>query len=90
MKLALKRHFEGFETVFLAFLFGIFWKTCVLRKSWFYNGKTTIFEDLGASAVVKLALEWRFQRPLDVKLAVKQRFRGPFGVLGALKQRFGG
>ena len=41
-----------------------------------------IFEDLGASAAVKLALEQRFRGPLDVKLPPERRFWGPFGVLG--------
>ena len=76
--------------MFWVFLFGNFWKTCVLRKLSFYLGKTTIFEDLGTSSAVKLALELRFQRTLDVKLASEARFRPPFGVLGALKQRVGG
>ena len=50
-------------------LFGNFWKTCVLRKSSFYLGKTTIFEDLGTSSAVKLALERRFQAPFDPGMA---------------------
>ena len=41
------------ETVFWVFLFGNFWKTCVLRTSSFYLGKTTVFEDLATSSAVK-------------------------------------
>ena len=78
------------ETVFRVLLFGNFWKTRVLQKSSVSLGKTSIFEDLGTSAAVKLTMERRFQRPLDVKLALERRFRAPFGVLGALKRRFGG
>ena len=70
------------ETAFLRLLSGKFRKTRVLRKSWFYLGKTMIFEDLGASAAVKLALEQRFWGPLDVKLPLERRFWRPFGVSG--------
>ena len=47
-----------------------------------------IFEDLGASKAIKLALEQRFQGPLDVKLALERRFWGPLDVKLAVERRF--
>ena len=40
--------------------------------------------------VVKLALEWRFWRPLGVNMALERRFQGPLAVTLAMEWRFQG
>ena len=78
------------ETMFRVLLFGNFWKTFVLRKSSFYLGKTTVFEDLGTSSAVKVGHGTTVSGTLGRQVGPETVVWEPGNViLEALKRCFG-